>query len=234
MRPSYRWLYIGVVLSFVLTSEAVQHAIPAFAEDKRIYKVALVSPSGLERSVQGTREGIFAYAEAFEDRGDYNFARRSYERLIETNPADVRAYILLGRLYSKHLEQYVKAIKYYRHAGRLVSERTNPEGKAFCQVLVADTYRTLAEKSDSLIYFVQAIGAYEKALSYDPRNYEAMFYLASCRLNAQDFDRAIHLYKYLVENAPETPWAKLSKTALKVARKEQRRARNHDNRTRRL
>lgn len=196
-----------------------------FANEANVLHVVIPTKDGEAMTIKGDRSQLYGYAKHFTERGYYSYARICYETLIESDPRDVRANLLLGTLYQKYYQQLAKAVTYYKRAERLVPER-NIEGKALCHRLSADVYRALAEKSNSLIYFVQAIGEYEKIVRYNPQNMEVMYYLASCRLNTNEYERAIMLFERVISEAPKSEWAKLSNEAIKVARKEIRRNRS--------
>lgn len=186
---------------------------------------------GKTLDITGTKEEIWEYAEGFTDQGNYEYAKAIYEGLIEQDPRDIRTYLLLGQLYQFQLGKYADALWYYKRAERLVPP-ANPGGIAFCQRLSAEAYRSLAEKTNSLIYFVQAIGEYEKILRFDPDDVEVIYYLASCRLNSRDYDHAISLFKEVIEKDPESVWSEMSKKAVEIARQESRRNRFPRNRRR--
>jgi tetratricopeptide (TPR) repeat protein len=203
------------------------------AEKAEIYRVQVPESEGTNKELYGTQDEILGYAQGFAERGNLNAAKYCYETLIDIKPGDARPYILLGRLYQDRMEQYVRAVKCYKKAEMLVSERTNPGGKALCQRLSAEAYRALAEKSNSWLYFVQAISEYEKILKYNPDDIDAIYNLASCRLNTQDYGRAIALYEIVLKKAPNSEWSDMSQQALKVARDENRQAAGKDRRVRR-
>ena len=184
-------------------------------------KIVLMTPEGKKTVLSGTKEDIWKYAEGFIDKGDYDYARDSYLQMVEKDPGDIRSNILLGQLYQFKYSKNAEAVKYYKRAERLVPA-SNSKGKAFCQRLTAEVYRELAEKTNSLIYFVQAISEYEKILDVDPDNIEVMYYLASCRLNGKDYPAAIQLFKRIIEQDPKGEWVAVSKKAISVAEQEQK------------
>lgn len=194
----------------------------AFGNEDSVFDVKLPAANGKEILISGTRQDLYGYAQTFIDRGDTAYAQICYEHLIENDPRDVKAYILLGKLYQFNLEKYPKAINCYKKAERLVPAE-NKEGKILCGRLVAEAFRALAEKSNSLIYFVQAINEYEKILEYDPKDAEVMYYLASCRLNTNDFNTAISLFQKVVNEFPQSEWARWSKKGLEYAKREKAR-----------
>lgn len=203
----------------------------SFAEETLV-QVKLASSRGEALYVTGTRSEIYDRAEQFSNSGDYTYAQLCYERLIETDQRDVRAYLLLGKMYQHELEKLPKAINCFKKAAQLVPS-SNKGGRALCERLCAEAYRSLAEKSNSLIYFVQAIGEYEKVLDYDPHDAEVMYYLATCRLNTNDFETAIALYEKVMLESPKSEWADYSKKAVVYARKARGRLDNETGRGRR-
>lgn len=182
-------------------------------------KVVLTAPDGKKSVFTGTKEELWKRADDFIDKSDYSYARDIYFQIIEKEPSDIRTNILLGQLYQYKYGKHAEAVKYYKRAERLVPA-SNSQGKAFTQRLTAEVYRELAEKTNSLIYFVQAISEYEKILDVDPDNLEVRYYLASCRLNSKDYASAIVLFKEIIDRDPNGEWAVTSKKAIRVAEQE--------------
>ncbi len=183
---------LGIALIGLLGGAAAAHAQGGL-------EVRLPMTDGRDRIIQGTREEIAATAEKFSEMGDYEQAKICYLRLIETDPGDVRSTLLLGQLYQYKLEKYADAIRLYKRAERLVPDSDSGK-KAFVWRLSAEAYRELAEKTNSLIYFVQAISEYEKILDrHDPDDIEVMYNLGTCRLNSRDYAEAIRLFKRIAE-----------------------------------
>jgi len=185
-------------------------------------KIFLPGADGKRVIVTGTSEELWQTAEKLTETGDYERAKMFYQQMIENNPGDARTYLLLGRLYQFKLKKFADAIKQYKRAEHLVSD-ANPGARAFCRRLSAEAYRELAESSNSLIYFAQAITEYEKILGYDPDDVEVLYQLGSCRLNSHDYDRAIEMFKLAVEKKPDSEWGKMAKKGLEAAKSEARR-----------
>src|SRR3989344_3304393 len=101
------------------------------------------TPEGRVITASGTQAELWATAQQFVDKGDYQYGRLIYEEMIKRNPSDARSHILLGQLHQEQLGKYADAIWYYKRAERLVPP-TNPGGVAFCQRLTAEAYRALA------------------------------------------------------------------------------------------
>lgn len=193
--------------------------------------VKLTGANKQQFTVAGTRRQIEDYAERFKNKGDYNYAIGCYQQLIATDSRDVRSYVLLGKLYQFQLGKYADAIRQYKKAERVVPP-DNPDGLAEIRLFSAKAYQTLAEQTNSLIYFVQAISEYEKVLDHNPKDVEAMFNLASCRLNSKDYDESIRWFERVIELEPEGEWAELSKKALNMAREDARSRSSFKRRTR--
>ncbi len=184
--------------------------------------VRLQTVEGRNQVIRGSRPEITSAAEKFAENGEYEFARTCYAKLIETDPTDVRALLLMGQLYQFKLGKYADAVRTYKRAEHVVPE-ANKGGRAFIWRLTAEAYRELAEKTNSLIYFVQAISEYEKILDYfDPKDVEVMYQIGSCRLNSRDYEGAITWFKRSIETDPKGEWAEYSRKALQVAEQEDR------------
>lgn len=183
--------------------------------------VNLPRTDGKERILTGNRVDILNYADQFIDRGNYPYAVRCYETLLAYDASDVRARVLLGRLYQFRIGDYARALAAYNKAEQFIPE-TQREQKAYVLRLSADAYRELAEKKGSLVYYAQAISEYERVLRYAPEDSEAWYLLGVASLNGSDYERAILAFEHVIENDPKSPWAKESRDALTVARKEKR------------
>lgn len=193
----------------------------ALAAEPRQQQIVLPGPDGKTTSIAGTAEELWAAAEQLVDKGQYERAKSMYQQMIENDPRDVRSHILLGRLYQFNYRKLADAVRWYKKAEFLVPA-SNPDGRAYVIRHTAEAYRELAEKTNSLIYFVQAIAEYEKVLDIDPDNYEVMYYLGTCRLNSKDYERASQLFKIVIEKDPDGEWAKTAKKALQFSESEAR------------
>lgn len=212
----------------VMLSVAVFFAAAAQASAIDDVRVKLQPIEGRDRVVQGTRVEVSNTAEKFALQGEYESARLCYLRLIETDPGDSRSMLLLGQLYQFKLGKYPDAIHMYKRAERAIPE-SNAGGRAFVWRLSADAYRDLAEKTNSLIYFVQAISEYEKILDhFDPKDSEVMYNIASCRLNSRDYEGAIEWFKRVLVLDPKGELAEMTKKALEIAERENREKRARD------
>lgn len=204
----------GLILAF-----AALFAGLASAHAQGEIQVRLPSMDGRERVIEGSRLEIANAAQKFAEQGNYEYAKRCYQRLIETDPGDVRSVLLLGQLYQAKLGKYADAIRLYKRAERLVPE-SNPGGRIYVWRLTAEAYRELAEKTNSLIYFVQAISEYDKILEKDPKNVEVMYYVGLCRMYSRDYETAIEMFKRVLATEPKGEWADVSRKALEVAQRE--------------
>ena len=188
------------------------------------YKIFLSEADGKQLTLTGTSSELLTEADKLVDKGEYDRAKSFYQQMIENDPRDVRSHVLLGQLYQYKFRKYAEAIRQYKKAARLVP-MSNAQGQAFTIRLSAEAYRELAEKTNSLIYFVQAISEYEKVLEIDPENIEVIYYMGTCRLNSKDYDHAAQLFRLVIEKKPDGEWAKNAKKALTFAESEARKKR---------
>lgn len=202
----------------ILSAAGALLAAAAAAEMPR-ETIIIEMPDGKVRSITGTREDLWSQAERLIDAGDFELARQYYTKIIDKDPADVRTHILLGQLYQFHFGRLADAVRFYKTAERLVPA-SNPEGKAFCQRRAAEVYRDLAEKTNSIIYFAQAITEYEKILSVKPDDPEVLYFLGTCRLNSRDYERAAAVFRRVVEIDKKGQWGAAASKALAVAQRE--------------
>ena len=85
-----------------------------------IHSVEFYLADGNVRTIQGTKAEILKLAENFIQKGDYQYAKTCYERLIDLDSRDIRNYILLGQLYEVRFRNFANALKYYKRAESMV------------------------------------------------------------------------------------------------------------------
>jgi tetratricopeptide (TPR) repeat protein len=210
------WFYV-LVMTLLIGWEGSVLAV----ESEPSYRIVFKTAEGQKQKVVGDKSEILGLAERLTDHGDFESARICYQRILSRNPQDIRTHLLMGNLYEKHFINYAQAIMHYKRATALVP-KSQIDRRAYCHRVTAEALRVLAEKTDSLIFFVQAISEYEKILALKPQDPEIMFYAASCRLNSSDYDRAINLFEQVIDANPSSSWARLSKKGIRVARRESR------------
>lgn len=162
-------------------------------------------------------------AQAFHQHGNFNEAKKCYEKCLAEKPDDSDVLHGLGILHAQ-LSEYDAALNYlekavalspeaanmHNHLGNLLKklDRYDEAITAFNKALSLDPNFTEALNNLGNVYFIQqqfehALAYYEKSLAIDPHYQDALYNIGLCHAKLEQTDEAISAFKRLLEQTPE-------------------------------
>ncbi|KPJ59396.1 MAG: hypothetical protein AMJ46_11230 [Latescibacteria bacterium DG_63] len=142
-----------------------------------------------------------------QEEKDFAEAAKEFEKAIELDPLDVRAYTNLGFCYTQ-LGDHEKALSLFEKAAEL-----EPTDEASRKNL-AGIYEDMANNHFKSRNYPEAIKFYQKALDFDSDRINCVFQLGICHFQKasaetstavarQDYERALELYARVLEKEPD-------------------------------
>ena len=125
----------------------------------------------------------------YEEQGEYDLAKKEYEKAIRETPDDSRLYVNLGGIYVRE-DDNRRAEYYFKKA-----VEKNPRDPLACNRLAALYYHQ--GKARKAIYY------YQKALEIDPNMPDAHWNIAAAYRSLDVNDKAAEHYRRYVELAPK-------------------------------
>lgn len=165
-----------------------------------------------------------AYTEAYEEIGDnylslrqYDKAKKALRQAIKTNARSANANYLLGFLYSA-IGKFKKSIKYLEISDGY--EANHPE---ILRCLGWSLYHD-GQRQRGIVLL-------ERALALSPQDSLILSDLGVCYLNSKKFDRAITLFRTILEIEPNNEKAKECLNAVRFFRHEYKKLKEQNNKS---
>lgn len=138
---------------------------------------------------------------------DFEGAAREFEKAIELDPVDVRAYTNLGFCYTQ-LGEHEKALALFEKATELApTDETSRRN-------LAGVYEDIAKNHFKSANYPEAIRFYQRALDLEPDRINCIFQLGICyfqtasaetsaALARPNYEKALELYERVLEKEPD-------------------------------
>ena len=168
--------------------EAVAKAAPEFAASKELLRQMEAVPEYAESSKPLTTQAHLALGQFFQNEGSFAEAIGEFQQVLFSGVVD-------GNLYYQYAQLLIATGQY----DRSIEELT--------KVLTLNPTHTYAHNDLGVIYqqkqlYDEAIGAFEKAVSSDNRNYNALRNLIRLFLARQNREGAMRVARLLLTNHP--------------------------------
>jgi TolA-binding protein len=148
-------------------------------------------------SEKKSEQQLYAEADAYSEKGDFNDAIKIYRKILKLypkSPTSYRALFLMGLVYAQDLKDDRKAETVFQ---KFLEKYPNGEE------LLYNEAQSFSEKGD----FTSAIGTYERILKLYPESsysYKAQFLIGFVYSeNLKDYDKAKEVYEKVIEKYPD-------------------------------